>query len=148
MPVSWLRSRIVLMATVVVTISIDFASKIWATSVLADHSKRIGPITLRLVHNHGVVLGFGAYLPAAAITALTASIAVVVAFAAWRGAIQPPLAAGLVVGGAIANVVDRLTAGSVIDFISIGRLPIFNLADSMLITGILLLTRRDVSKTG
>lgn len=68
------------------------------------------------------------------------------AIAAWRGAIRPPFAAGLVLGGAIANVADRFTAGSVIDFISIGRWPIFNLADSMLIAGIVLLSLRGARK--
>ena len=134
------RRRIVLVITAVVAVSIDFASKIWATDVLASHSKRIGSITLRLVHNHGVVFGLGGYLPASAIIALTASISVVVAFFAWRGTVRPPFAAGLIVGGAFANVADRLTAGSVIDFISIGRGPIFNLADVFLVAGIVLLT--------
>ena len=133
------RRRIVLVITAVVAVSIDFASKIWATNALADHSKRIGSITLRLVHNHGVVFGIGSYLPASAIIALTASISVVVAFSAWRGTVRPPFAAGLIVGGALANVADRLTAGSVIDFISIGRGPIFNLADVFLVAGIVLL---------
>jgi len=139
MPGTWVRSRIVLVVTAVVTIGIDIASKAWALNALADHGKRIGSITLRLVHNHGVVLGMGAYVPAAAIIVLTASIATAVAIAAWRGAIRPPFAAGLVVGGAIANIVDRLTGGSVIDFISIGRWPVFNFADVFLLVGIVLL---------
>lgn len=88
------------------------------------------------------MFGIGAYLPAFAITVLTASIAAAVAFAAWRGAVQPALAAGLIVGGAFANVADRLTAGSVIDFISISRWPIFNLADIVIIVGLLVLIFR------
>lgn len=137
------RRRVVLVTTAAVTLGIDIASKIWASAALADHGKRIGPIKLRLVHNHGVVFGIGNNLPATAITVLTASIATVVALAAWRGAIRPPIAAGLIVGGAVANVADRLTAGSVIDFISIGRWPIFNLADVVLLIGIALLIFRN-----
>ena len=136
------RHRVVLVATATIAISIDFVSKIWASTALAERSQKIGSITLRLVHNHGVVFGIGAYLPAAAITVLTASIAAAVAFAAWRGSVRPPLAAGLVIGGAFANVADRLTAGSVIDFISIGRWPIFNFADIFIIAGLLLLIFR------
>lgn len=138
------RRRVVLVATAAV--GLDIASKVWATAALADHSMRIGSITLRLVHNHGVVFGIGAYLPAAAIIVLTVSIAAGVAAAAWRGAIRPPLAAGLIVGGAVANVTDRLTAGSVIDFISIGRWPVFNLADVFLIAGVVVLILRDASE--
>ncbi len=136
------RPRVVLVATATIAISTDFVSKIWASAALADNSKQIGSVTLRLVYNHGVVLGIGAYLPAAAIILLTASIAAVIAFAAWRGSVRPPLAAGLIVGGAVANVADRLTAGSVIDFISIGRWPIFNIADIFLIAGGVLLILR------
>ncbi len=139
MPGASVRSRIILVATAAVTLGIDIVSKFWALDTLAGHGKRIGSITLRLVHNHGVVLGMGAYLPAAAIIVLTASIATAVAISAWRGAIRPPIAAGLVVGGAIANVVDRIIGGSVIDFISIGRWPIFNLADALLLVGVVLL---------
>ena len=128
-----------LIATASIAISFDFVSKIWASTALAEQSQKIGSITSRLVYNHGVVLGIGAYLPAVAIVVLTASIAAAVAFAAWRGAVRPPLAAGLIVGGAFANVADRLTAGSVVDFISVGRWPIFNLADIFIIAGLLLL---------
>jgi signal peptidase II len=144
---SVISARVVLVATAVVTIGIDFASKAWAIAALAGHSKRIGPITLRLIHDHGVVLGLGSYVPATAISVLTASIAAGVAWVAWRGGIRPPFAAGLIVGGAAANVADRLTAGSVIDFIDIGRLPIFNLADVFLIAGGVILIFRGARQT-
>jgi len=36
---------------------------------------------------------------------------------------------GLTLGGAGGNVVDRLTRGTVTDFIAVGRWPVFNLAD-------------------
>ncbi|MGE4428527.1 MAG: signal peptidase II [Solirubrobacteraceae bacterium] len=61
---------------------------------------------------------------------------------AWIGA-------GLLVGGAIGNTVDRLTLGSVIDFLRIRGGPAFNLADVAVIAGALVLAtvaRRDVSK--
>ena len=45
----------------------------------------------------------------------------------------------VVVGGALANVADRATGGSVVDFLDVGRWPTFNLADVFLLTGIALL---------
>jgi signal peptidase II len=48
------------------------------------------------------------------------------------------LAMGLYLGGAIGNLIDRLTVGYVIDFISIGRLPIFNIADLSITLGMML----------
>jgi signal peptidase II len=134
--------RVVLIATSAAVIGIDVASKIWASAALADTDRSVGPVTLRLIHNHGVAFGVGAFLPAASIVIVTASIATAVAVAAWRGTIVAPIAAGLVVGGAVANVADRLIGGSVVDFIDIGRWPVFNLADVFVLTGIALLALR------
>lgn len=45
----------------------------------------------------------------------------------------------LIIGGAFGNIYDRLTQGYVIDFISVGSWPIFNLADTFLSIGLFLL---------
>ncbi len=42
---------------------------------------------------------------------------------------------GMVVGGAIGNMVDRFFYGYVVDFISIGWWPVFNVADMMIVGG-------------
>jgi signal peptidase II len=44
-------------------------------------------------------------------------------------------ALGLVLGGGIGNVLDRLRYGSVVDFVRIGRWPVFNVADSAICVG-------------
>ena len=49
------------------------------------------------------------------------------------------LAWGLILGGAIGNLVDRLLFGAVTDFIRLGWWPSFNAADSALVIGVLLL---------
>ena len=49
------------------------------------------------------------------------------------------LAIGLQLGGAFGNLVDRIRLGSVVDFIDVGWWPIFNIADSSIVTGIGLL---------
>ena len=48
---------------------------------------------------------------------------------------------GLIVGGALGNLIDRLRFGYVIDFIKTlaGHFPVFNLADSAVVTGVLLM---------
>lgn len=46
---------------------------------------------------------------------------------------------GLQLGGAIGNLADRLTLGGVTDFIDVGPWPIFNLADSSIVVGIIML---------
>jgi signal peptidase II len=50
------------------------------------------------------------------------------------------LAMGLQMGGALGNLIDRLTlGGSVTDFISIGTFPVFNIADSSITIGVIVL---------
>jgi signal peptidase II len=49
------------------------------------------------------------------------------------------LSTGLLLGGAFGNLIDRAWAGEVVDFIDVGRWPVFNLADSSITVGIALL---------
>ncbi len=46
---------------------------------------------------------------------------------------------GAALGGAAGNLADRLRHGAVVDFIAIGRWPVFNLADAAIVSGIVLL---------
>ena len=47
-------------------------------------------------------------------------------------------ALGLILGGTIGNLIDRLRFGGVTDFISIGIWPAFNIADSAIVVGVIL----------
>jgi signal peptidase II len=49
------------------------------------------------------------------------------------------VAMGLQLGGALGNLFDRLTIGYVTDFLSVGRFPVFNVADASITTGAALL---------
>lgn len=46
---------------------------------------------------------------------------------------------GLLYGGILGNLIDRVFYGYVRDFISIGKFPVFNIADIAIVTGIILL---------
>ncbi len=141
------RRRLTLAVVAVAAIGIDALSKMWASARLPGEPIPLGPLTLRLVHNQGIAFGVGGFLPSGTIIIVTALVAVVVAVVAWRGHLDPPVAAGLIVGGALANVGDRLIAGSVVDFIDIGRWPVFNLADVVLLSGIALMVRTSRTST-
>jgi signal peptidase II len=49
------------------------------------------------------------------------------------------LACGLIVGGALGNLIDRVRAGSVTDFVKLPDWPAFNLADTAITLGVLAL---------
>jgi signal peptidase II len=50
-----------------------------------------------------------------------------------------PVGLGLVLGGSIANLVDRVRLGRVTDFLDLEAWPAFNLADTFIVVGVLLL---------
>lgn len=45
----------------------------------------------------------------------------------------------LLIGGILGNIIDRIRLGYVIDYVSIGRFPIFNFADSCIVIGMVLM---------
>jgi signal peptidase II len=66
---------------------------------------------------------------------------------ARSGARHPilPVALGLLVGGSISNLVDRLRLGHVTDFLDLRFWPAFNLADSFIVVGVAVLLAALVS---
>ena len=48
-------------------------------------------------------------------------------------------AKGLIIGGAVSNVLDRLIRGAVIDYLHLGILPVFNLGDVSICLGVIIL---------
>ena len=73
-------------------------------------------------------------------------VAAVVAFAIGYYVITYPnlpwlvqLSLGMMMGGALGNMWDRILHGSVTDFVDIGFWPIFNVADSSIVIGVALL---------
>lgn len=100
----------------------------------------LGPLQLTLAHNEGVAFGLagGAGLPLILLTVVALG-AVGTMFA--RRPARPGMwvAVGLVAGGAIGNLVDRVRAGAVTDFIDVASWPPFNLADVAVVAGVLLL---------
>jgi signal peptidase II len=106
---------------------------------------------LVLTYNRGVSFGLfnagpaGGGAPNALLFSLAALI-VVIALLFWLKRVSSPLLAaaiGLIVGGALGNVVDRIRHGAVVDFLDFHlgywHWPAFNLADSAICLGVALL---------
>ena len=62
-------------------------------------------------------------------------------FFARSGARHPvlPVALGLVIGGSLSNLVDRIRLGHVTDFLDFKFWPAFNLADTFIVVGVAIL---------
>lgn len=132
-----------LIAALLVLIA-DQATKTLALETLQDGPVDLisGVVTFRLSYNPGGVFGIGQDFPA---LFLVATVLVVGVILFWARKIEDrrwliPL--GLVLGGGLGNVFDRLfrdTDGRVVDFIDLHVWPIFNLADSAIVIGVLLI---------
>ncbi|HEY2752068.1 signal peptidase II [Phenylobacterium sp.] len=137
-------------ALAAVVVAIDQAVKAWILGGLNLPElvtlKVLGPFYLTMVWNPGVSFGFLQAQHDLARWVLAAfSIAVSIVLAAWVRRSGRPLfavAVGLVMGGAIGNVIDRIRFGAVADFVDVSRLHfpwVFNVADSAITVGICLL---------
>lgn len=132
------RGRLVVVAATAVVL--DLAAKVAASRWLADRDVDLpGPLDLRLVHNSGVAFGVGRAAPPPVMVAVALGVTAFVAVTAWRGRFAGALGPGLVLGGAAANIVDRLEAGSVVDMLHLGWWPTFNLADVSITGGAVVL---------
>jgi signal peptidase II len=88
--------------------------------------------------NTGVAFGLFQHMsPVLTIVSLLISIGAVYVYAVYlpNQVWSVQISIGLIVGGAIGNIVDRLRLGYVIDFIQVGWWPVFNLADSAISVG-------------
>ncbi len=134
-------------------IALDQATKALARGLLEEGHRLsfLGDaFRLELAWNTGAFLGLGANLPPGLRGAiLTWVVLVVAAGAAWWALFRPgplptAMGAALVAAGGFGNVWDRLAAGGrVTDFMNLGlgrlRTGIFNVADLLIVAGVVLL---------
>jgi signal peptidase II len=113
-------------------VALDQLTKAWAVSEL-DGGRVIDlvwTLRLRLTFNDGAAFSVGG--GSGGLLALAGLVVVGVVYRSvlrWPGGL-PPIALGLVLGGAIGNLVDRVVrSGDVVDFIDLQWWPLFNVAD-------------------
>lgn len=100
----------------------------------------LGPLEIVLSHNTGVAFGLASGGGAGLVVLVGLALAVV----AYLFSRDPTrwgmwVAAGLLAGGALGNLADRIRADAVTDYIQIGAWPAFNLADVAVTCGVILL---------
>ncbi len=144
---------ITIMAPVLlVTVMADQFSKYCAVSHLAANSMVVIPdfFSLTLAFNRGAAFGFMGTLPdgtrqfalgAATLCALAAIMFML--FRYHRDSTLGCAAVGLVLGGALGNIIDRVQMGVVVDFLDVYwkdyHWPTFNVADSCICVGVAVL---------
>jgi signal peptidase II len=139
------------LATALVVVILDQLSKAAILAHFAGRAfrgERITPFfNLVLTYNRGMSFGlFNAGPAGGGLNALLFSLAaaaIVAGLLYWLMRVTSPLLAtaiGLIIGGAVGNVVDRVRLGAVVDFLDfhIGswHWPAFNLADSAICVGV------------
>jgi signal peptidase II len=100
-----------------------------------------GKVLFNIVHNTGAAFGI---LPNQTVLFILIALAIVAGLIfSYHRLAQGPLwirvGLGLVLGGAIGNLTDRVRLGYVVDFIDLRWWPVFNLADSSIVIGVCIL---------
>jgi signal peptidase II len=136
---AWLRAALVALVVMLVD---QFTKHLVERSIAAGETQRLLPgVQLVDTRNRGVAFGFlpGHQLLVTLVIALAvAALLVYFVLHATRPLIWLPT--GMLVGGAMGNILDRLRHGSVTDFIKLPLgWPPFNLADAAIVLGVLLL---------
>jgi signal peptidase II len=143
------RLLFVVLAAVAVPVYIaDQLTKAWVSANLQPDQPRdlLGPVLrLNLTHNSGAAFSLGTGVTPV-LTAVAGVVVVVILFAARRlGSLIWAMALGLLLGGALGNLTDRMFRlpgpgrGRVVDFIQLPNFPVFNIADSAIVSAAVLI---------
>ena len=137
--VHWLGLAAVAAAAVVA----DQVTKhvIASTLALDEELQVIGPFSIHHVRNSGIAFGFFSSATSVVIVLTLVAVAWMLGYFARSGARHPllPAAIGLLLGGSLSNLIDRVRLGYVTDFLDLSSWPAFNLADSFIVIGVAIL---------
>ncbi len=121
---------------------LDQAAKaaIEANLVPGEKVDVLGPLSLTLAHNDGVAFGLASG-GGVALVALTIAALIFVGVLFALNPTRPGMwvAIGLLAGGALGNLIDRVRAGEVTDYLDVLSWPPFNLADVAITLGVFVL---------
>ena len=143
------RRRLDIVAVVAaLVVGIDQATKHWAVNRLPRGPiEVVGSLRLNLRFNPGAAFSIGSGGKFGPWIALVAIVVVAILALGYPSRFRlGAVAAGLITGGAVGNLLDRafrgdagFLHGSVVDFIDLGWWPVFNVADAAVSTGAVLL---------
>ena len=135
----WIGLAIVALAAVAAD---QITKHVVASSIALDSAvDLVGPFSIRHVQNSGIAFGLFSSATVIVIVLTTVAVAWMLVFFARSGARHPalPVALGLLIGGSVSNLVDRVRLGYVTDFLDLRWWPAFNLADASIVVGVAVL---------
>jgi signal peptidase II len=139
---TWLQ-WLSLVAVALAALGADQLTKSIVTSELGlnEEAHVIGPFSIHHVQNSGIAFGFFASATSLVILLTTVAVVWMIYFFARSGSRHTvlPVALGLVIGGSVSNLVDRIRLGHVTDFLDFTYWPAFNLADTFIVVGVAIL---------
>jgi signal peptidase II len=108
------------------------------TLELGESVDLVGPFSIHHVQNSGIAFGLFGSRTSIVIAVTAVAVGAMLIFFARSGRRHPvlPVALGLVLGGSISNLVDRVRLGHVTDFLDLDAWPAFNLADTFIVVGV------------
>ena len=108
------------------------------TLALGEEVKIAGPFSIHHVHNSGIAFGLFSSATSVVIALTALAVLWMLLYFARSGARHPvlPVALGFVLGGSVANLLDRVRLGHVTDFLDFRYWPAFNLADLFIVVGV------------
>ena len=111
------------------------------TLAVGERVDLLGPVSIHHVENSGIAFGLFASRTTIVIGITAFTVGWMLWFFARSGRRHPvlPVGLGLVLGGSVANLVDRVRLGRVTDFLDLEAWPAFNLADTFIVVGVILL---------
>jgi signal peptidase II len=140
------RAAPLLFLTALGAYALDRVTKLWAEATLPGEPLDLipGVLTLRFTENSGGAFSIGRSAPwfFVGVSVIVSLVIVVTAFRHTSRAVA--VALGLVLGGALGNLTDRAVRGpgfrgTVVDFIDLHVWPVFNVADTAIVVGAILL---------
>ena len=131
----WARA----LATLGVVLALDQATKQLAVASLERGESTNVFLGLDITNTRNRGVAFGALEGSGTIVGLLIAVALVLLlayFAANAGRAWLWLPVGVLLGGALGNLADRVRTGAVVDFIDPVAWPAFNLADAVIVVGV------------
>jgi signal peptidase II len=143
--------------TAAVVVVLDQLTKLWVKNAIPLYSSWPATGFFRITHGQNTGAAFGMFQDSRLILTIISSTGVIVilyialwfsrrfTFLRWKTSM---LALGLMLGGTVGNLIDRAFIGHVTDFIKVGPWPDFNIADSSLVVGGILLAFNLIRASG